>query len=131
MLADFAINRRRRILSDLRPAREAGMTRSRSGEQFAAHDYLKQVYTVYQLWERRGLAERNSKRAAKYYGALVPHDAHPMRLIIDVTCSSADHKRRSCWVRALQYAEKHKVRCSHSPGFSEKAAALPDALARP
>ena len=98
-----------RILKELAPLQRADRIAGRSRRRFASRTYLLEVYRLYAEWDQIGDAEKFALRTASAAGLSLHGKPHPMRILIDLTTSHPNLKRRSKMERALRYALSREV----------------------
>ena len=88
-----------------------------SRRQLAAYDYLGSVLRLFGRWDRRGLARKRSRKAAKLSGLQIRGDTSPIRILIDCTAHKADRKQRSRWSRCLEFAVSKNIAAGELKSF--------------
>jgi hypothetical protein len=103
----------RQRISDLKKLeRECFASRKR----FGFYRYLASVYQLYAELRRSNTTKHLARRIAELSNAGTLSDAHPIRLILDVS-SQADNKTKSRWSRALRFAWHERRRWSDLETF--------------
>jgi len=83
-------------------------THSQNG-RFQIYKFLRAVYRVHVDWKRRGNAKKSSSALAKKLSLKLRKGTSPIRILIEASFPTADHKQKSRWVRALQYTYAENV----------------------
>lgn len=89
----------------------------KSTSRFRHYPYLEEVYRTYWRWKKDSTARRSSRALAIEVQLSVRVDAHPIRVLIDLTHDGGDSKIVSRWVRALEYAAAKNIRPSFMRTF--------------
>jgi hypothetical protein len=116
VIVDGSYNRRTRAeplssktWATLRPAATAAQDLHSGVGRFAVYDFLSAVYRTHRSWKRREIARRMARVLARQMNIPWRKDVSPIRVLIEATLPDADPKKKSRWVRALQYASMRGV----------------------
>lgn len=80
---------------------------STSRKKNAPYKYIAAVYELYCDLRSNGLVSKTAIRISKLEGLASRSDRHPIRCIVDATCT-ADEKSKSRMARAVRYAHRQK-----------------------
>jgi hypothetical protein len=97
------------LAAGIQPAKEAAARLRRRVGRFEIYDLLEAVYRVYCEWKNRNSANRFTRRLANDQGIVRRKGMSPIRVLIEATMPSADLKRKSRWVRALEYVYSEDI----------------------
>jgi hypothetical protein len=98
-----------KIVGRIRKVRKAGARATRSEERFADYRYLRSVLRAYEYLSDNELLTHLAVIAPSELMTPVRAGWHPIRIIIEASCSRPDLRMRSRWTRALEYALARKV----------------------
>jgi hypothetical protein len=73
------------------------------------YDFLEVIYRVYVDWKCRKIAKRSVRTLADQLVIVRRKGMSPIRVLIEATHPNADFKRKSRWVRALEYVYSESV----------------------
>jgi hypothetical protein len=107
----------RKIIERIRRVRRAGDRASRSNSRFAEYRYLRAVLRAYEVLSNHTLLSHFVIIAPCQFMTPVRADSHPIRVIIDATCTQPDLRMRSRWTRALEFAVQRNVTSGDLPKF--------------
>ena len=107
----------RKIIERIRRVKRAGDRASRSNSRFAEYKYLRAVLRAYEVFADRRLLSHFVIIAPSELMTPVRADSHPIRIIIDATCTQPDLRMRSRWTRAIEFAVQRNVASSDLPKF--------------
>ncbi len=107
----------RKIVARIFKVREAGERAARSKRRFAEYRYLRSVFRAYEYFSDNDILEHLAVIAPSELMTAVRAGSHPLRIIIDASCSQPDLQMRSRWTRALGYALIRNVSPDDLPRF--------------
>lgn len=99
----------KKIIARIQKVGKAAAKAARSERRFADYRYLRSVLSAYQYLEEHDLLTYLTEIAPSTLKTPVRADWHPLRVIIEATCIQPDHRMRSRWTRALEYAVREKI----------------------
>lgn len=102
----------KRITKEIRRVRKVADRTSQSTRRFAEYKYLRAVFRAYHLFAQNNLLNHLTVIAPSELMTVVRANCHPIRIIIDATCSQHDLRLRSRWTRALAFAAQRNVASS-------------------
>jgi hypothetical protein len=108
------------IAKELERAARAYRLSQRSRSRFRIRTYLKDVYRLYRRWNENGEVKRLVRTAVSLSDFHIRHGAHPLKVLIDLTCTEPDPKQRSRWAAALRYADVQSVHPEALRSFIER-----------
>ncbi|WP_338692477.1 hypothetical protein V5279_41050 [Bradyrhizobium sp. 26S5] len=108
----------RKIVDRITKIRKTADRVSRSKRRFAEYRYLRAVLRGYQYLADNELLPAMLEIAPAILTVPVRANWHPLRVIIEATMwTEIDHRTRSRWTRALQYALAREVDPDQLPRF--------------
>ena len=72
--------------------------------RFGLYKYLRAVYQLYLELRSRRIARKATRRIVKLADLPIRKNAHPIRILIEVSAGLEDTRQKSRWVQALRYA---------------------------
>jgi hypothetical protein len=98
-----------KTLRSIQPILEAfGQAQQQTGRH-RFYPYLVAVYGTYQKWKNDGISKKMSRRLAEHSRAPRRKGTTAARILIDATSSALNHKQKSRWSRALEFASMKNV----------------------
>jgi hypothetical protein len=97
------------LVAAIQPAKEAAAKLNRRAGRFDIYDYLETIYRIYRRWRYRKIAKRLSHTLAAELAIVRRKGTNPIRILIEATLPNAALKRKSRWVRALEYVSSEHV----------------------
>ncbi len=98
-----------KIVTRIRKVRKAADKAAKSGKRFADYKYLRSVLSAYRYFEDNGLLPHLTVIAPSVLRTPVRKKWHPLRVILEATCSRRDGATQSRWTRALEHAVAEKI----------------------
>jgi hypothetical protein len=96
-------------IAAIQSAMKAALVLKRRIGRFAIYGFLEAIYQVYVDWKLRKSTKRSARVLTKQVGIIPRKGMSPIRVLIEATFPDADFKRKSRWVRALEYVYSEKV----------------------
>ena len=97
------------LADTIQSAKEAAARSNERVGRFDIYSFLKSIYRVYMRWKDRGVARRSARLMAQELSIPRRKGMSPMRVLIDATFPGADLRKKSRWVRALEYLASENV----------------------
>jgi hypothetical protein len=96
---------RRRLI----PVRKAYEAIPRRKSRYAVYDYLREAYSAYLEIKEARATKSLRKVASGVLHKSLRAGTHPIRVVIEMTSTEPDHRVKSRWCRALQFAKHDDV----------------------
>ena len=107
----------RKIVARILKVRKAGDRAARSSRRFAEYRYLRAVLRAYVIFSDNDLLNHLVVIAPSELMTPVRAKSHPIRMIIEASCTRADLRKKSRWTRALEFALARNVSPEELPRF--------------
>jgi hypothetical protein len=96
-------------IAAIQPAKKAVVMLKQQIGRFAVYGFLKAIYRVYVDWKLRKSANRSAHTLAEKLDIVRRRGMSPIRILIEAAWPDADLKKKSRWVRALEYIYSENV----------------------
>jgi hypothetical protein len=106
-----------KIVARILKVRKASDRAAESTSKFAQYRYLRSVLRAYAFFSDNNLLGHLAVIAPSALMAPVRAGWHPIRIIIDASCTQVDLRLRSRWTRALEFALARNVSPNDLPRF--------------